>query len=63
MSGLLTRGLAAVHDASTRVIFGVEAGATARMFHDISERNMQDQEVAMSSFKGSVLCVVNVASK
>lgn len=32
-------------------------------FYDIVDKDMQGNEVKMSSFKGDVLCVVNVASK
>lgn len=32
-------------------------------FYDLVDRDMQGNEVKMETFKGDVLCVVNVASK
>ena len=32
-------------------------------FYDLSDRDMDGNEVKMDKFKGDVLCVVNVASK
>jgi len=32
-------------------------------FYDLTDKDMSGNEVSMSSFKGDVLCVVNVASK
>jgi len=32
-------------------------------FYDVIDRDMDGNQVHMSSFKGSVLCIVNVASK
>ena len=32
-------------------------------FYDLVDKDMQGNEVKMESFKGDVLCVVNVASK
>jgi outer membrane receptor for monomeric catechols len=32
-------------------------------FYQLVDRDMSDDEVKMEQFKGSVLCIVNVASK
>jgi len=50
-------------DALTTVMHGIEPKSTKVSFLDCVDRDMLGNEVNMSSFKGSVLIVVNVASK
>ena len=41
----------------------IQLSSDKTSFYDIVDKDMQGNEVKMSSFKGDVLCVVNVASK
>lgn len=54
---------AKLQDASTRMIFGSEQETHKESFYDIVDKDMDGNEVKMSSFKGDVVCCVNVASK
>jgi len=45
------------------MFYGKDAGTVKAAFTELIDRNMSGEEVPMSSFKGSVLCIVNVASK
>jgi hypothetical protein len=63
MTSYLVRGLHAAQDLSTRMLFGKDAGSKVTNFYDIVERDMKGEDVHMSKYKGSVLCVVNVASE
>jgi hypothetical protein len=63
MSGILKRGLNMAQDALTTVMHGIEPNCTRVSFLDCVDRDMLGNEINMSSFKGSVLIVVNVASK
>ena len=53
----------AVQDAVNLAVFGKEILTNVDEFFKIVDRDMKGDEVPMSNFKGSVLCVVNVASK
>ena len=53
----------AAQDFVTRRRFGVENPNTKANFYDLVDKNMSGEEVRMSDFKGSVLLLVNVASK
>lgn len=55
--------LTAIQDGFTRLTFGQEAGTDKNAFYDLVDREMDGDEIAMSKFKGDVLCVVNVASQ
>lgn len=44
-------------------MFGKDGGTDKNAFYDISDRDMDGNDVKMDKFRGSVLCVVNVASK
>lgn len=44
-------------------MYGKETPTTKEAFYDLVDRDMEGNEVKMSSFKGSVLCITNVASK
>lgn len=46
-----------------RVIFGKERITNKKSFYDLKDKDMQGNEVSMSSFSEQVLLVVNVASK
>jgi hypothetical protein len=59
----LTSLLTSLQDASTKVLFGSDSGTDKTSFYDLVDKDMQGNEVKMESFKGDVLCVVNVASK
>jgi len=51
-----------MQDGVTRAVFGKEKVSSTSAFYDIVDKNMDGEDVPMSSFKGSVLCIVNVAS-
>lgn len=59
LSSLLTK----LQDAGTKVMFGSDGGTDKSSFYDLVDKDMHGNEVKMESFKGNVLCVVNVASK
>lgn len=63
MTSYLKRGLAKAQDAYHRAAFGKEVPVEIDAFFNITDRDMKDQEIPMSNYKGSVLAVVNVASK
>jgi glutathione peroxidase-family protein len=44
-------------------VFGKEAPTSIDAFYKIVDKNMKGEEVPMSVYKGSILAVVNVASK
>ena len=50
-------------DFLTKKLYGQEIPTMKSAFYELIDRNMEGLEVPMSSFQGSVLCVVNVASK
>ena len=52
-----------LQDGVTRAVFGKEKVTSIHNFYDLIDRNMAGEEVSMSSFKGKVLLLVNVASK
>jgi hypothetical protein len=52
-----------MQDLSTRLLFGEEKVFATSHFYDIVDRNMNGGDVKMDFYRGSVLCVVNVASK
>ncbi len=47
--------------AALWLLIPITLGKTS--FYDLVDKDMQGNEVKMESFKGDVLCVVNVASK
>ena len=55
--------LAKVQDTATSFLFGSDSGTEKTSFYDCVDKDMNGNEVKMDSFKGDVLCVVNVASK
>jgi hypothetical protein len=59
----MSRLLAALHDVSVRALFGKETPTLKETFYDCADRLMDGKEVDMSAYKGSVVCLVNVASK
>lgn len=63
MTSYIKKGLAKAQDAVTRTAFGKAPPTTIQAFFDIVDKNMKGEEVPMSNYKGSVLAVVNVASK
>jgi hypothetical protein len=60
MTSLLYRAFAKAQDATTRLMYGAEKHVTATSFYDCVDRNMDGNEVPMSTFKGNVVIVVNV---
>jgi hypothetical protein len=63
MSNLFKRAFGKVHDASTRLIYGVEQTTQKMSFYSCADKSMDGEAVPMSSFEGNVCLVVNVASK
>jgi hypothetical protein len=63
MSSFLKRSLYKMQDLSTRILFGEEKAFATSHFYDIVDRNMNGVDVKMDTYRGSVLCVVNVASQ
>lgn len=63
MTSYLKKGLAKAQDAVHRAAFGKEIPTSIENFFSIKDVEMPDKEVTMSKYKGSVLAVVNVASK
>jgi hypothetical protein len=59
---MLRRGFGMMQDAVNRAVFGKEIPTSVDAFYKIVDKDMKGEEVLMSNFKGSVLCVVNVAS-
>ena len=52
-----------IQDMLSRVLFGYEKVTTKESFYELVDKNMKKEDVPMSLFKGSVILVVNVASK
>lgn len=52
-----------IQDMLTRVLFGYEKVTTKESFYELVDKNMKKEDVPISLFKGSVLLIVNVASK
>ena len=50
-------------DLLSRIMYGKEKVSSALNFYDLVDKNMTGEEVSMSSFKGQVLLLVNVASQ
>ena len=50
-------------DFLTKEFHGQETPTVKSAFYELIDHNMEGSEFPMSSFQGSVLCVVNVASK
>lgn len=55
--------LGKIQDKTTKIMYGKEVPVSVKSFYDLMDRDMDGKEVPMSKFKGSVICVVNVASK
>ena len=60
---MVTRLLGKAQDAFTNVLFGAEVPTVTNLFYDISDKDINGEDVSMRSFQGNVLCVVNVACK
>ena len=52
-----------IQDGVARAMFGKEKVTSVQNFYDLVDKNMAGEQVSMSSFKGEVLLLVNVASK
>lgn len=63
MASYIKKGLAKAQDGVTKAVFGKEAPTSIDAFYKIVDKNMKGEEVPMSVYKGSILAVVNVASK
>jgi len=63
MTSYLKRGLAKAQDAVHRAAYGKETPTQIDAFFKIVDRDMKSNEVPMAKYEGSVLAVVNVASK
>ena len=53
----------ALKSSISKRIFGEETITMKESFYELLDKDMNGKEVQMSSFKGNVLLVVNVASK
>ena len=63
MSSIFTRGLFKMQDMATHMLFGKEAAIAANHFYELADRTMDGSDVKMDAYRGSVICVVNVASQ
>jgi hypothetical protein len=63
MASYIKKGLAKAQDGVTKAVFGKETPTSIDAFYKIVDNNMKGEEVPMSAYKGSILAVVNVASK
>ena len=63
MASFLKSIVNSAQDVSTHMLFGAEKAVLASHFYDLIDRNMKGDDVKMDAYKGSVLCVVNVASQ
>jgi len=63
MTSFLKKSLTMAQDTLTRTVYGVEPLSSKASFLQCIDRDMQGNAIEMSSFLGSVLVVVNVASK
>ena len=48
---------------ATHLLFGKESAVAANHFYDLVDRSMDGSNVKMETYRGSILCVVNVASQ
>lgn len=55
--------IAKLQDKATSMYFGKDTGTEKTSFYDLADKDMDGNEVKFDSFKGDVLCVINVASK
>lgn len=60
---LLAASLKIMQDGLTKALYGREMVTLVQSLYDLVDKNMKGEEMKMSSFKNSVLLVVNVASK
>jgi len=51
-----------LQDLGNKALFGKEVATTKKSFYECVDKFMSGKEVPMSTYAGSVLCVVNVAS-
>jgi len=58
----MARFLAKAQDSMTNFMYGKEVGTVKNLFYDLVDKDMKGNDVKMSTFEGSVLCAVNVAS-
>ena len=63
MSGAQKTIASRILAASTRAIFGAENVTTTSNFYELVDKDMNGQEVSMSTFRTHVLVLVNVASQ
>lgn len=63
MTSFLKKGLAKAQDGVTKAVFGKETPTSIDAFYKIVDNNMKGEEVPISNYKGSILAIVNVASK
>lgn len=52
-----------IQDTVTRCAYGAEGKCVKAFFYELVDKNMSGQEVPMSTYKGNVVLMVNVASK
>lgn len=63
MTTILQRSLVGIQDLSTRFMFGKALKSNADAFYDLADQKMSGERVtSMSTYEGSVLLIVNVAS-
>ena len=63
VGGLLKRAAYYAQDRISKRMFGAETVTSKASFYECSEKDMNGNEIPMSSFGGSVIIVVNVASQ
>ena len=59
----MARLLGKAQDFLTKKMHGKEIPTLKKSFYETADKDMEGNDVLMSSFKDSVLCAVNVASK
>jgi hypothetical protein len=59
----IKRVFTCLQDATSKAVFGSEQVTLKSTFYDLTDIDMAGNKVSMSSFKNSVLLIVNVASK
>ena len=60
---LLSRVIGKLQDLSTDTLHGRGKTSQATFFYDLTDKDMDGNQVNMSDFKRYVICIVNVASK
>mmetsp|Transcript_38430 Transcript_38430/g.78402 ORF Transcript_38430/g.78402 Transcript_38430/m.78402 type:complete len:88 (+) Transcript_38430:29-292(+) len=59
---MASRFIAKAQTMVTKAVYGKDPKSTATHFFDLKDKLIDGTEVSMEKYKGSVLCVVNVAS-